>query len=169
MPIVKAIKGKKPTAGHDCWFADNASIIGDVKMGRNCTIWFNTVVRGDVNSISIGNNTNIQDGAIIHGTLDKAATKIGANVSVGHNAIVHGCTIEDNVLIGMGAIIMDNAVVGSGTIVGAGSIVLENTILEPNSVYVGSPAKKIKNTGEKEIETIMRTAKNYITYANWYK
>jgi len=169
MPIVKSIKDKKPSAGHDCWFADTAVLIGDIKMGRNCTIWFNTVVRGDVNSIVIGNNTNIQDGAIVHCTYEKAETKIGSNVSIGHNAIVHGCTLEDNVLIGMGAIIMDNAVVGSGSIVGAGSIVLENMIIEPNSVYVGNPARKVKDTGEKEIETIIRTAKNYIMYSDWYK
>ena len=169
MAIVKSIKGKKPSAGHACWFADNASIIGDVKMGRSCTVWFNAVVRGDVNSITIGNNTNVQDGAIIHGTYETAETKIGSNVSIGHNALVHGCTIEDNVLIGMGAIIMDNSVIGSGAIIGAGAIVLENTKIESNSVYVGSPAKKIKDTGEKEIETIMRTAKNYIMYADWYK
>ena len=169
MPIVKSIKGKKPSAGHDCWFAENASIVGDVKMGRNCTIWFNAVVRGDVNSIRIGNNTNIQDGAIIHCTYEKAETTIGSNVSIGHNAIIHGCTIEDNVLVGMGAIVMDKAIVGSGSIIGAGCIVLENMLIEQNSVYVGNPARKIKDTGEKEIETIIRTAKNYIMYADWYK
>ncbi len=169
MPVVKKVRNKKPAAGHDCWFADNASLIGDIKMVLNCTVWFNAIVRGDVSSITIGNNSNIQDGAIIHGTFEKSETKIGSNVSIGHNAIVHGCTIEDNVLIGMGAIIMDNATIGSGTIIGAGTIVLENTSIESNSVYVGNPARKIKDTGEKEIETIMRTAKNYITYADWYK
>lgn len=169
MPKVKTINGKKPAAGHDCWFAENAVIVGDVKMGRNCTVWFNAIVRGDVNSIVIGNNTNIQDGAVIHCTYEKAATVIGSNVSIGHNAIVHGCTVEDNVLIGMGAIVMDNAVIGSGSVIGAGAIVLENTVIEPNSVYVGNPARKIKDTSEKEIETIMRTAKNYIMYADWYK
>lgn len=169
MPIVKIIKGKKPIVGHDCWFADTAAVIGDVKLGRNCTVWFNAIVRGDVNSIIIGNNTNIQDGSVIHCTYGKTETKIGSNVSIGHNAIVHGCTIEDNVLIGMGAIIMDKTVIGSGSIIGAGAVVLENTKIESNSVYVGNPARKIKDTDEKQIGTIIRTAKNYITYADWYK
>lgn len=169
MPIVKTVNGKKPVAGHDCWFADTSVIVGDVKLGRNCTIWFNAVVRGDVNSIVIGNNTNIQDGAVVHCTYEKAKTTIGSNVSIGHNAIVHGCTIEDNVLIGMGAIIMDNAVIKSGSVIGAGTIILENTIVESGSIYVGNPGKKKRDTGEKEIETIMRTAKNYIKYADWFK
>lgn len=169
MPIVKAVNDKKPVAGHDCWFADTSVIVGDVKLGRNCTVWFNAILRGDVNSIVIGNNTNVQDGAVVHCTYQKAKTVIGSNVSIGHNAIVHGCTIEDNVLIGMGAIIMDHAVIKSGSIIGAGAVVLENTVVESSSVYVGNPARKVKDGGEKEIEMIMRTAKNYIKYADWYK
>lgn len=169
MPIVKTVNNKKPAAGHDCWFADNSVIIGDVKLGRNCTLWFNTIIRGDVNSIVIGNNTNIQDGVIVHGTYEKAKVVIGSNVSIGHNAVIHGCTIEDNVLIGMGAVVMDNAVIKSGSVVGAGSVVLENTIIESSSVFAGNPAKKIRDAGQKEIEVIMKTAKNYIKYADWYK
>jgi len=155
--------------GTNCWLAETAVVIGEVVMGDHCTVWYNAIIRGDVNAISIGNNTNIQDGAVIHCTYQKAATVIGNNVSIGHNAIVHGCTLEDDVLIGMGAIVMDHAVVRSGSIIGAGAIVLENTIVEANSIYVGNPARKVKDIGTKGKEMITRTAGNYIQYAEWFK
>ena len=138
-------------------------------MGDNCTVWFNAVVRGDVNSITIGDDTNIQDGAIIHCTYQKAKTTIGRKVSIAHNAIVHGCTIEDNVLIGMGAIVMDDAVIGSGSVIAAGAIILPGTKVEPGSVYAGVPAKKVKDTGEEMKAVIERTARNYPMYAEWFK
>lgn len=138
-------------------------------MGENCTVWFNAVVRGDVHSITIGNNTNIQDGAVIHCTYQKAKTIIGNNVSIAHNAIVHGCIIGDNVLIGMGAIIMDDAVIGSGSVIAAGAVVLPKTEVEPGSIYAGMPAKYIKDVGPEMKDVIIRTAKNYPMYADWYK
>lgn len=152
------------------FFAENSTIIGDVVMGNNCSVWFNTVIRGDVNYIRIGNKVNIQDGAIVHVTYNKSPTIIGNNVSIGHNAIVHGCTINDNVLIGMGAIIMDGAIINSNTIIAAGAIVTEKTIVKSNSVYAGIPAKKIKTIETDLISAqIERTASNYIKYASWYK
>lgn len=169
MTVIREIKGIKPVFGDNCWCAETAVILGEVEMGDNCTVWYNAIVRGDVNNIKIGNNTNIQDGAVIHCTYKKAATVIGSNVSIGHNAIVHGCTVEDNVLIGMGAIVMDHAVVKSGSIIGAGAIVLQNQIIEPNSVYVGNPAKKVKEIGEEGVGLIERTANNYIKYAGWFQ
>ncbi|MEQ9289719.1 MAG: gamma carbonic anhydrase family protein [Cyclobacteriaceae bacterium] len=169
MTVIREIKGIKPVFGDNCWCAETAVILGEVEMGDNCTVWYNAIVRGDVNHIKIGNNTNIQDGAVIHCTYKKAATVIGSNVSIGHNAIVHGCTVEDNVLIGMGAIVMDHAVVKSGSIIGAGAIVLQNQIIEPNSVYVGNPAKKVKEIGEEGVGLIERTANNYIKYAGWFQ
>ena len=138
-------------------------------MGDNCTVWFNAVVRGDVNTITIGNNTNIQDGAVIHCTYEKSKTVIGNNVSVGHTAVVHGCTIEDNVLIGMGAIVMDDAVIGRGSVVAAGAVVLSGTKVEPGSIYAGMPAKKVKDISADMIAVIDRTAKNYPMYAEWFK
>lgn len=149
--------------------AETAVVVGEVTMGDNCTVWFNAVVRGDVHSITVGNNTNIQDGAIIHCTYQKAKTVIGNNVSIAHNAIVHGCTIEDNVLIGMGAIIMDDAVVGVGSVVAAGAVVLPKTIIEPGSIYAGMPAKKIKDVGDEMKAVIERTARNYPMYTQWFK
>lgn len=169
MTVIREIKGIKPVFGDNCWCAETAVIVGEVEMGDNCTVWYNAIVRGDVNSIKIGHNTNIQDGAVIHCTYKKAATVIGSNVSIGHNAIVHGCTVEDNVLIGMGAIVMDHAVVKSGSIIGAGAIVLQNQIIEPNSVYVGNPARKVKEIGEEGVGLIERTANNYIKYAGWFQ
>ena len=149
--------------------ADNAVVVGEVVMGDECTVWFNAVVRGDVHSITIGNRSNIQDGAVIHCTYQKAKTIIGNNVSIAHNAVVHGCTIEDNVLIGMGAIVMDDAIIGSGSVIAAGAIVLPGTRVEPGSVFAGIPAKRIKEVGEEMKMVIERTAKNYPMYAEWYK
>src|SRR6476659_8854251 len=143
MAIIKSVRGFTPQFGSNCFLADNAVVVGEVRMGDNCTVWFNAVVRGDVHSITIGDNTNIQDGVVVHCTYQKAKTVIGSNVSIAHNAVVHGCTIEDNVLIGMGAIVMDDAVIGTGSVIAAGAIVLPKTIVEPGSIYAGMPAKKI--------------------------
>lgn len=169
MALIKKVKGKQPQWGNNCWFAENATLVGDVKMGQNCTVWFNAVIRGDVHEIVIGNDTNIQDGAVIHCTFQKAGTYIGDKVSIAHNAVVHGCTIHDNVLIGMGAIVMDHVVVHSGAVIAAGAVVLSGTIVEANSIYGGMPAKKIKETGPEMQEVIQRTAKNYPMYATWFK
>lgn len=170
MAIIKAIRGIAPEIGNDCFFADNATIIGDVKMGDQCSVWFQAVVRGDVNYIKIGHKVNIQDGAIIHGTYHKAATEIGDEVSIGHRAIVHGCTIHDRVLIGMGAIVMDHAIVESHVLVAAGSVVLENSVLESGFIYAGVPARKIKPLSAEEFkQTIERIANAYLFYSKWYK
>lgn len=156
--------------GENCFIAPNATIVGDVVMGNDCSVWFNAVVRGDVNSIRMGNKVNIQDGAVIHATYQKTQTHIGNNVSIGHNAIVHGCTVEDNVLIGMGAIVMDNAHIGSNTIIAAGAVVLEGTQVEPGTIYAGVPAKKVKNVSQELIHgEIDRIANNYIMYADWFR
>ena len=140
--LIKSVRGFTPTYGKDCFFAENATLIGDLILGDFCSVWYQAVVRGDVNSIRIGNRVNIQDGAVIHATFEKAATQIGNNVSIGHNAIVHGCTIEENVLIGMGSIVMDHCVIGSNSIIAAGAVVTQGTIVAPGSVYAGVPAKK---------------------------
>lgn len=169
MALILPVRGIHPKFGEDCWFAENATIVGEVEMGKNCTVWFNAVVRGDVHSITIGDNTNIQDGAVIHCTYQKAKTVIGNNVSIAHNAIVHGCTVHDNVLIGMGAIVMDNAVVHSNSIVAAGAVVLAGTEVEPGHIYAGMPAKKIKPVEGELKEVFSRTANNYIKYAGWFK
>lgn len=169
MALILPVKEIAPQFGDNCYLADNATIVGEVRIGNNCSVWFNAVVRGDVNSIDIGDNTNIQDGAIIHCTYKTAKTVIGDNVSIGHNAIVHGCTVMDNVLIGMGAIIMDHAVVESGSIIAAGAVVLENTLVEANSIYAGVPARKVKSVDDKRENVFERTAKNYIMYADWYR
>lgn len=169
MPIIKTVRGYSPRFGDNCYLADNAVVIGEVTMGNNCTVWFNAVVRGDVNSITIGDNSNIQDGAVIHCTYQKSKTVIGKNVSIAHNAIVHGCTVEDNVLIGMGAIIMDDAVIGSNSVIAAGAIILPKTIVEPGSIYAGVPAKRVKDIGDDMKEVIQRTARNYPMYAEWFK
>lgn len=168
MAVILSARGATPQIATDCFIAPNATIIGDVVLGKGCSIWFSSVIRGDVNKIRIGNNVNIQDGACVHCTYEKTETTIGNNVSIGHNAIVHGCTIADNVLIGMGAIVMDNAVIGSNTIIAAGAVVLENTIVEPNSIYAGVPAKKIKEVSKEHTEgEIQRIATNYKMYASW--
>ena len=169
MSIIKELNGIKPKWGDNCFFVENSVIVGDVVLGDNCTLWYNSVVRGDVNSIRIGNNTNIQDGAIIHCTYKTAKTTIGNNVSIGHNAIVHGCEVEDNVLIGMGAIVMDNAKIGKGSFIAAGAIVLANTIIESGCLYAGVPARKVKEVDETLMTVIKQTAENYIMYAEWYK
>jgi carbonic anhydrase/acetyltransferase-like protein (isoleucine patch superfamily) len=150
--------------------APNATIVGDVEMGSECSVWFNAVVRGDVNSIRMGNRVNVQDGACIHCTYEKTKTVIGNNVSIGHNAIVHGCTVEDNVLIGMGAIIMDRARIGSNSIIGAGSVVLEDTIVPPGTIFAGVPAKKVKDISQDLLKgEVERIAKNYVMYSGWFK
>ena len=170
MAIIKTIRGFAPIFGTNCFLADNAVVVGEVKMGDNCTVWFNAVVRGDVHSITIGNDTNIQDGAIVHCTYEKHATNIGNNVSIGHNAIVHGCTIKDNVLIGMGAIVMDNCVVESNSIVAAGSVVTQNTIIESGCIYAGVPAKKVKELNQSDFSgEIARISNNYVMYSGWFK
>ncbi len=169
MALIKSVRGIAPKFGENCFLADNATVVGEVIMGDNCTVWFNAVVRGDVHSITIGNNTNIQDGAIVHCTYQKAKTVIGNNVSVAHNAIVHGCTIGDNVLVGMGAIVMDNAVVGENSVIAAGAVVLAGTVIEPGSIYAGMPAKKIKDITDEMKDVILRTARNYPMYAEWFK
>jgi carbonic anhydrase/acetyltransferase-like protein (isoleucine patch superfamily) len=169
MPLIYPIKGHSPKFGKNCFLAENATIVGEVEMGDNCSVWFNAVVRGDVHFIHIGNNVNIQDGVIIHCTYQKAPVKIGNNVSIAHNAIVHGCTIEDNVLIGMGAIIMDGAVVESNSIVAAGALVSQNTIVESGSVFAGVPAKKIKSIDQELLEgQVNRISRNYTLYASWH-
>lgn len=156
--------------GQDCYVAENATIVGDVVMGDQCSVWFQAVVRGDVHQIRMGNKVNVQDGAIVHCTYQKAPTTIGNNVSIGHRAIVHGCTIHDNVLIGMGAIVMDNCVIHENCIIAAGAVVLENTIVESGSVYAGIPAKKVKDlTPELFQGEVQRIANNYIKYASWFK
>ena len=168
--LIKSVLGKKPLWGRDCFFADNATLIGDIVIGDFCSIWFNTVIRGDVNKIRIGNNVNIQDGSVVHATFKKSSTSIGNHVSIGHNSTIHGCIIEDYVLIGMGSIVMDDSKISSNTIIAAGSVITENTFVEPNSVYGGVPAKKIKDIEQsKSKKEIERIAKNYIIYSNWYK
>lgn len=166
--LILPVHGITPTIGADCFLADNATVVGDVVLGRGCTVWFTAVIRGDVNSIRIGDETNIQDGAVLHCTYQKAALTIGARVSIGHRALVHGCTIEDDVLIGMGAIVMDHAVVGRGCLIAAGAVVLENTVCEPGYLYAGVPAKKIKLVSETQTEGLRRTAANYQLYASWF-
>ena len=168
MALILPVRGIEPKFGENCFIADNAAVVGEVTMGKNCSVWFNAVLRGDVHSITIGENSNIQDGAVIHCTYKKARVFIGNNVSIAHNAVVHGCTIEDNVLIGMGAIVMDNAVIKSGSIIAAGAVVLANTIVEPGHIYAGAPAKKVKPVGEALQGVFSTTAKNYIKYAKWF-
>lgn len=170
MPVILPVEGKLPQLGENCFIAPNATIVGDVVAGSDCSFWFNAVVRGDVNYIRIGNKVNIQDGACIHCTYQKCGTTIGNNVSIGHHAIIHGCTLHDNVLIGMGAIVMDNAIVHSNTIIAAGAVVLENTVCEEGSIYAGVPAKKVKDISQTLISgEIDRIANNYIKYAGWFK
>ncbi len=169
MATILPILGKHPQFGENCFVAPNATIVGDVVMGNDCSIWFNAVIRGDVHYIKIGNKVNIQDGAIIHCTYQKNPTEIGNNVSIGHNAMVHGCTLHDNVLIGMGSIVMDKCVVHSNSIIAAGAVLLEGTVVEAGSIYAGVPAKKVKDISKELISgEIDRIANNYIKYASWY-
>ncbi len=168
--IIKTIKGISPKFGKNCFFAENVVVIGDVIMGDEVSVWYQSVVRGDVNSIKIGNKVNIQDGVVIHATYKTSKTNIGNNVSIGHNAIIHGCTIDDNVLVGMGSIIMDNSKIGSNSIIAAGAVVTQNTNISPGSIYAGVPARKIKDVDiNLQKNEIQRLANNYILYASWYK
>jgi carbonic anhydrase/acetyltransferase-like protein (isoleucine patch superfamily) len=168
--IIRALNGKHPVFGKDCFFAENSVVIGDVIMGDQCSVWYNAVIRGDVHYIKIGNKVNIQDGAVIHATYKKSPTVIGNNVSIGHNALVHGCTIFDNVLIGMGAIVMDDCVIESNSIIAAGAVVTKGSLVPSGTVFAGMPAKKIKDIDQELISgEIDRIANNYIKYAGWYK
>ena len=170
MPVILPVKGVMPQMGNNCFVAPNATIVGDVVMGDDCSVWFNAVLRGDVNFIKMGNKVNVQDGAIIHCTYQKYGTTIGNNVSIGHNAIVHGCVIDDNVLVGMGAIVMDNCHIGSNSIIAAGAVVLENTKIEAGTIYAGVPAKKVKDISQEMIHgEIDRIANNYLMYSSWFK
>ena len=170
MPIIKPVKGIHPKIPDDCYIADNATIVGDVTMGNECSIWFNAVIRGDVHYIKMGSKVNVQDGAIIHATYQKSPTTICNNVSMAHNAIVHGCTIKDNVLIGMGSIVMDDCVIESNSIIAAGAVVKKNTIVESGSIYAGVPAKKVKDISAELISgEINRIANNYVKYSGWFK
>lgn len=170
MPVILPVKGVSPKLGNNCFIAPNATIVGDVECGDDCSFWFNAVVRGDVNSIRLGNKVNIQDGAVIHCTYQKTKTILGNNVSVGHNAIVHGCKVHDNVLIGMGAIVMDNCEIGSNTIIAAGAVLTEGTIVPSGCIYAGVPAKKVKDISQELISgEIDRIANNYLMYSTWFK
>ena len=169
MAMIRGLRGITPKIGNDCFLAETATLIGEVFLGDKCTVWYNAVLRGDVNFITVGNNTNIQDGCVIHGTFKYASTSLGNDVSIGHNAIIHGCTINDRVLVGMGAIIMDKAVIGSDSVIAAGAVVLPGTIVEEGSVYAGIPAKRVKDIDENLLNVIKRTAVNYQKYASWYQ
>ncbi|OJU73621.1 MAG: gamma carbonic anhydrase family protein [Bacteroidetes bacterium 47-18] len=170
MPVILPVNGVMPDIPESCFIAPNATIVGDVEMGTECSVWFNAVVRGDVNSIRIGNKVNIQDGACIHATYQKTRVVIGDNVSIGHNAIVHGCVISDNVLVGMGAIVMDDVVIGSNTIIAAGAVVLEGTAVPSGCIFAGVPARKVKDIGPELISgEIDRIANNYVLYSSWFK
>lgn len=170
MPIILPVEGKSPKIPKDCFIAENATIVGEVIMGSQCSVWFNAVIRGDVHYIKIGDKVNIQDGAVVHATYQKSPTNIGNNVSIGHNAIVHGCTIHDNVLVGMGAIVMDDCIVESNTIIAAGAVVTKNTVVKSGSIYAGIPAKKVKDISEELTSgEIDRIANNYVKYSGWFK
>ena len=168
--LIKSVNGKSPVIPDDCYVAENATIVGEVLLGKSCSVWFNAVIRGDVNSITIGDKVNIQDGAIIHCTYQKHATVIGNNVSIGHNAIVHGCVVKDNVLIGMGAIVMDNCVIESNSIIAAGSVVTQNTIVPSGTIFAGVPAKWVKDLDTSDFAgEIERISNNYVMYSGWFK
>jgi gamma-carbonic anhydrase len=170
MALIKSIEGKSPVFGENCFLAENATLIGNLECGNECSFWFNAVVRADVHWIKMGHKVNVQDGAVVHCTYKKSPTLIGNNVSIGHNALVHGCTIHDNVLIGMGAIVMDDCVVESNCIIAAGSVVTQGTVVESGSVYAGVPAKKVKDLDPVLFEgEVMRIANNYVMYSQWYK
>lgn len=170
MPLILEVHGKSPKIHESCFVAENSTIVGDVTLGEGCSVWFNAIIRGDVNSIRIGNRVNIQDGAVVHCTYEKASTNIGNNVSIGHNAIVHGCELKDNVLIGMGAIVMDNAIIRENVIIAAGAVVLESTDTESGWIYAGTPAKKVKKMEEAQINMMIQgTSDHYVTYIDWFK
>ncbi len=170
MALIKSIQGKEPQFGQNCYLAENATVIGDLICGDECSFWFQSVVRADVHSIRIGNKVNVQDGAVVHCTYKKSPTNIGNNVSIGHKAIVHGCTIHDNVLIGMGAIVMDDCIIEANCIIAAGSVVTQGTVVKSGSVYAGIPAKKVKDLDTTLFEgEVMRIANNYVMYSGWYK
>ena len=170
MALIKTVRNFTPSFGKNCYLSENATVVGEVILGNDCSVWFNAVIRGDVNRIEMGNKVNIQDGAVIHCTYERTKTLVGNNVSIGHNAIIHGCTIEDNVLIGMGAIVMDNAIVQKNSIVAAGAVVTQNTVVESGFIYAGMPARKIKAVSE-DLKTgeIERIANNYSKYASWFQ
>jgi carbonic anhydrase/acetyltransferase-like protein (isoleucine patch superfamily) len=170
MAIIKQVRGFTPIIGENCYLAETAAVIGDVIIGNDCSIWFNAVLRGDVNSIRIGNSVNIQDGVILHTLFEKSVVEIGNRVTIAHNAVIHGAKIEDNVLVGIGAIILDNAIIGQNSIIAAGAVVLSDTIIETGSIYAGNPAKKIKDINpDQSVNMIERIAENYRMYADWYK
>lgn len=170
MPLIRSVRGFTPKFGADAFLAETAVVIGDVVAGDRCSVWYNAVVRGDVHSIRIGDRVNVQDGAVLHCTYQRAALTIGNDVSIGHNAVVHGCTVHDKVLIGMGAIVMDHAVIGEGSVIAAGAVVLQNTVVEPGSLMAGVPAKRVRDVGpDLSRNEIERIAANYLTYAGWFK
>lgn len=170
MAVILPVKGVHPQIPESCFVAPNATIVGDVVMGEECSVWFNTVVRGDVNCIRMGNKVNIQDGAVLHCTYEKTRVVLGNNVSIGHNALVHGCTVGNNVLIGMGSIVMDNVVIGENSIIAAGAVVLEGTQVPAGSIYAGVPAKKVKDISEELLKgEVDRIANNYVMYSSWFK
>lgn len=170
MALIKTLNGKTPAMGKNCFLAETATLIGDVEMGDYCSVWYNAVLRGDVHYIKFGSNTNIQDNAVIHATYKKSPANIGSNVTIAHGAIVHGCTLHDNVMIGMNAVVLDDAVIESNSIIAAGSVVTKGTIVESGSVYAGIPAKKIKEISRELLDNeITRIADSYGTYASWYK
>lgn len=166
--IIKTINGKTPVIGENTFVADNAALVGDVTVGKNCSIWYGAVLRGDVGAIRIGDNSNVQDGAVLHGTLGVSETVLGENVSVGHNAVVHGAKVGNDVLIGMGAVVMDNAVIPDGTVIAAGAVILANSVLEPG-IYAGVPAKKMKDGSERVLRMAHDNAQGYLEYKEWYK
>ena len=170
MALIKECRGFTPQFGEDCYLAENATVVGDVIMGSECSVWFNAVVRGDVNSIRMGNRVNVQDGAVIHCTYEKTKVNLGNHVSIGHNALVHGCTVEDNVLIGMGAIVMDDCYIEANSIIAAGAVLLEGTRVESWSIYAGVPAKKVKTLSpELFAGEVQRISNNYVMYSGWFK
>lgn len=169
MALILPVNNISPVIPDNCFIAENSTIVGNVKLGDNCSVWFNAIIRGDVHSIEIGDRSNIQDGAVIHCTYQKAKTIIGNDVSIGHRAIVHGCTVHDHVLIGMGAIVMDHAIINEYCIIAAGSIILENTICESGYIYAGSPAKKIKPISDEQRKLLDRLPNNYVMYSDWFK
>lgn len=170
MALIKEVRGFAPQIGENAYLAENATIIGDVVIGKDCSVWFNAVLRGDVNSIRIGNRVNIQDGSVLHTLYQKSTIEIGDDVSIGHNAVIHGAKIDNGALIGMGSVVLDHAVIGEGSIVAAGSVVLSGTIVEPGSIYAGVPAKFVKKVNSDQAKEVnQKIAKNYLMYAGWFK